>query len=96
MATNSELEDVVLFHILPRDAASLEERLQTDRLVWTYFRNLERLVAVALRPEPGDLAALLRAIQSWASEHALATVGFEVDGRTYTLLSEPLVLAAAR
>jgi hypothetical protein len=44
------------------------------------------VVKVSLRRnEAGDLALLLRDVESWVSERALCAIRFHLDGRTYIL-----------
>jgi hypothetical protein len=91
MESPGTLLDVVFFS-LPHESERLCEWLQPERLVWIHQREDERLVAASLHPEPDDLSSLLRSVQSWAGEHNLARVPFELDGRTYTLRCNTLLL----
>jgi hypothetical protein len=43
------------------------------------------VVAVAIREEPGDLAALLRHAEAWVAEESLCAIRYELDGRYYVL-----------
>jgi hypothetical protein len=43
------------------------------------------LVTVELRPEEGDLAALLRAVEAWLGESRSGPIRFYLDGRVYEL-----------
>jgi hypothetical protein len=93
MPSTAELEDVVLFEVLPGDVDSLSQRLHVERLVWIHFREGTQFVAVSLRSEASDLAALLRTVEGWAAERGLAGISFELDGRSYLLRLQPYVLS---
>jgi hypothetical protein len=59
------------------------------------------LVSVALRPQPSDLAVLLRNVEAWVKEESLYAIRFGVDGREYVLTAgetnwEAFPSAAAR
>jgi hypothetical protein len=53
------------------------------------------LVAVDLRLEEGDLAALLRAVKLWIDDEALDTIRFRLDGRVYVLEAGTAIRLAA-
>jgi hypothetical protein len=78
------LEDVVLFDVGPHDGA-FYPCLRAERLAWLHFRGGRRYVAAPLRPEPEDLAVLLRRVEAWLREHGVARMRFELDARTYSL-----------
>ena len=90
------LHEVVLFDIAGvRAVDELRERLQAHRLVWLHEREGAQLVAASLRTEPGDLAALLRIVEAWIAERGLASMRFELDGRSYALRVRPAALSHA-
>ena len=90
------LDEVVLFDIAGvRAVDELCERLQADRLVRVHERDGAQLVAAWLRTEPGDLAALLRAVETWIEGRGLASMRFELDGRSYALRVRPAALSQA-
>jgi hypothetical protein len=78
------LEDVVLFDLGSHDG-DFYPCLRAERLAWLHFRDGQRYVAAPLRPEPEDLALLLRRVEAWLGEHGIARMRFELDGRRYSL-----------
>jgi len=59
------------------------------------------LVSVALRPDPSDLAVLLRNVEAWVTQESLCAIRFAVDGRDYVMTAgetdwEAFPSAAAR
>ena len=93
---DTALDEVVLFDIAGvRAVDELCERLRADRLVWVHEREDTRLVAASLRTESGDLAALLRIVEAWVAERGLASMRFELDGRSYALRVRPAALSSA-
>jgi hypothetical protein len=67
-------------------AASLAERLAAR---WDIVVSLETLdtvsVGAELRPEPEDVAVLLRTVEAWVEEKSLLALRFELDHRNYVL-----------
>jgi hypothetical protein len=87
-------EDVVRFE-LPHDSTSLYDRLRASHLVWIDFGAGAQYVAVALKPEAGDLAVVLRVVESWAAERFLPGIRFVLDGRDYVVHGRPAFAAQA-
>jgi hypothetical protein len=87
-------DNVVLFDV-PLDSDLLCDRLQEDRLVWMHVRDGETYVAAALRPEPEDLAVLLRAVEAWIVGRGVWHLWYELDGRSYVLRAQPELASAA-
>jgi hypothetical protein len=86
MYADSQFDEVVLFELPANDYAQrLWLRLQGTRLAWLHRRDDSLFVAVALRAEADDLARLLRDVETWVADCALAYVPFELDGRRYEL-----------
>jgi hypothetical protein len=80
--------DVVLFKVTARRTAEqLTRRLQTSWLVWAEPCGRKWSVGVELRPDPEDLALLLREVARWAGESGQPHVPFELDGRTYSVFA---------
>ena len=80
------LSDVVVFNVCSADAReSLRRRLETGRPVWVERTDGVHLVSALLTPDPDDLAALLRDVESWGAERGLVRLRFELDGRAYAL-----------
>jgi hypothetical protein len=94
MYDNDHLDNVVLFDV-PLDSDLLCDRLQEDRLVWMHVRDGETYVAAALRPEPEDLAVLLRSVEAWIVGRGLWRLSYELDGRSYVLRAQPELAPAA-
>jgi hypothetical protein len=46
--------------------------------------NVNRVSAL-LRPNPGDLAVLLRSVEAWVEEESLCAIRYTVDGHEYVL-----------
>ena len=46
------------------------------------------VVAAAVSPEPGDLAALLRDVQAWVGEESLYAIRFMLDNEIYVLAAK--------
>ena len=78
------IDDVVLFEASCRPEL-LCHHLRAERLVWSHFRDGVELVVAVLGPEPEDLARLLRTAEEWVAVQELGSMGFEIDGRRYTL-----------
>jgi len=94
MYDNDPVENVVLFDV-PLDSDLLCDRLQGDRLVWMHVRDGATYVAAALRPEPEDLAVLLRSVEAWVVGRGLWRLWYELDGRSYVLRAQPELASAA-
>jgi hypothetical protein len=93
---SNPLNEVVMFEIPGfEDATQLSARLAEDWFSWVQSHDQLRLVAVMLRPEDGDLAVLLRAVQRWGSECGRVLIPFELDGRRYALDTDARTSVAA-
>jgi hypothetical protein len=92
------LNETLVFEIPCRvQAERLCEQLRPRWHAGFYDCEEVALVAATLRPQADDVAVLLRAVELWAGDSALALVRFHLDGRSYVLDSGvgPLTLAAA-
>jgi len=90
------LDDVLFFDLgTTHNAMRLCEYLWSERTAWIHDRDEVRLVAVVLRTEPEDLATLLRAVESWAADHGVARLRFELDGRVYRMRTSASRLSPA-
>jgi hypothetical protein len=97
VAFNPSLDELVIFELPTRRLAEgLLGQLSPKRFAW--MQNSEEAVVLAalLNPDPLDLAALLRAVQSWLSRTGLVAIRFEVDGRAYVLDAVPPALLPAQ
>jgi hypothetical protein len=77
--------DVIHFELPDhRSAVRLAARLDDT---WALQRTSAQipLVSVQLRPEPNDLALLLRAVERWVAERSLIAIRYEVDEHEYVL-----------
>jgi hypothetical protein len=84
----AELNETLIFELASRMRAdSLCERLRPRWHCDSYDCSDVVLVAAELRPRPGDLGLLLRAVELWATESSLALIRFHLDGRSYVLES---------
>jgi hypothetical protein len=83
-----ELNETLIFELHCRmRAEALCERLRPRwRCDWYDCDDLV-LVAAELQPRADDLAVLLRAVELWAADSALALIRFHLDGRSYVLES---------
>jgi hypothetical protein len=80
------LSETVVFVLLdPIGAEQLCELLHPHRHVRICEFEGAALVAADLRPEKGDLAALLRSVKGWLDESGRGPVRFHLDGRAYVL-----------
>jgi len=78
------LSETVVFEFLdPVGARRLGEHLHPHRHVRICELEGAALVAAELRPEAGDLAALLRSVKLWRNETGYGLVRFHLDGRVY-------------
>ena len=91
-----DFNETLVFELLSPDGAeSLCERLRPRWHVMSVEADEVALVAAELRPAPGDLAALLRAVQLWAGGSRIPALRFHLDGRPYVLDAVPTPAAAA-
>jgi hypothetical protein len=87
---------IVLFELPTKVAAEqLLSHLGSLRWSWLEHGDGVSVVGAMLYPDPGDLAVLLRDVQAWVADSWLATVRFEVDGRTYVLEAGQPALATS-
>jgi hypothetical protein len=94
MPVDSSLNEVVLFEVPSRSGASqLLAELSSSRLAWLERGDEVSVVGVLLNPDDGDLACLLRSVETWVEQRGLLAIRFEVDGRTYVL--QPVLGAQA-
>ena len=96
MDFDSPFDEIILFEMPGEDtAARLWLHLQPTRKAWLHQREDTHLVVVVLRAESGDLARLLRELESWLSEQDVSQLQFELDGRTYSLRGRPASVAGS-
>jgi hypothetical protein len=90
------LSDALLFETPDRDSAlSLSRRLQPRWVEAVGERDGMWRVAVLLRPIRGDLATLLREVETWSAERELEELWFQLDGRSYLMrVADPAATAA--
>jgi hypothetical protein len=82
----SELADLVHFEIADLAASvRLTRRLASRWTVSLQERRDVNLVTARLRERSGDLAVLLREVESWVEDERLCAIRFEVDGREYVI-----------
>ena len=82
----TDLADLVHFEIADLAAAvRLTRRLASTWTVSLQERRDINLVTARLRVRSGDLAVLLREVETWVEEESLCAIRFEVDGREYVL-----------
>ena len=86
MTSRYGLSDMLLFE-MPDGAAAddLSARLRPRWTEWIHDGNGLLVVAVLLRPTPGDLAVLLREVEAWAGERGLSELWFHLDRRSYLI-----------
>lgn len=88
MPADEALNETLVFEVSSRARAeSLCERLRPSWHVDLYECDDVVLVAAELGSHTDDLAVLLRAVELWAAESALALLRFHLDGRPYVLES---------
>jgi hypothetical protein len=86
MSDHSSLDDIVLFEVPTRSGATgLLAELSSSHLAWLERGDELSVVGVLLNGDDGDLARLLRAVESWTAQRGLLAIRFELDGRTYVL-----------
>lgn len=86
MPETSELADLVHFEIADLAASvRLTRRLASRWTVSLQERRDVNLVTARLRERSGDLAVLLREVESWVEDERLCAIRFEVDGREYVI-----------
>jgi hypothetical protein len=89
------LSETVVFELLhPMGAERLCELLHPHRHIRISEVEGAALVTAELRPEEGDLAALLRTVEAWLEGSGLGPIRFHVDGRSYELSSGAKRVAA--
>ena len=66
-------------------AVRLSRRLGTLWIISLHDRSELNLVSAVLRPDPNDLAVLLREVEAWVAEESLCAIRFSVDSREYVL-----------
>ena len=78
------LDDYLLFQLRRvEDAHDLWCLVQRERAAWVHHTENDIYVVVSLRPDPDDLAVLLRTVEDWVGERGLPAVMFELDGRPH-------------
>jgi hypothetical protein len=77
----------MLLFEMPDSAAaeSLSRRVRLRWTEWVHEGDGLLVVAVLLRPAPGDLAVLLREVEAWAGERGLSELWFHLDRRSYLI-----------
>lgn len=82
----ASLNDIVLFELPARSGANqLLAELSSSHLAWMERGDEISVVGVLLNPNDGDLACLLRSVETWVEQQGLLAIRFEVDGRVYAL-----------
>jgi hypothetical protein len=82
----TSLNDIVLFELPARSGATqLLAEVSSSHLAWMERGDEAAVVGVLLNPDDGDLACLLRSVETWVEKQGLLAIRFEVDGRTYVL-----------
>ena len=90
----TSLNDIVLFELPARSGATqLLAEVSSSHLAWMERDDRAAVVGVLLNPDDGDLACLLRSVETWVEQQGLLAIRFEVDGRTYVL--QPTLTARA-
>ena len=90
------LDDYLLFQLRRvEDAHDLWCLVRRERAAWVHHSEDDIHVVVSLRPDPDDLAVLLRTVEEWVGERGLPAVVFELDGRPYCVRAPARVAAAA-
>ena len=88
--------EVVVFEIPGVDRArELSELLAEERLTWVERGEGIGRVVVLLRPDEGDLAALMRTTEQWVADRHLFAIRFSLDGRDYVLEAGDAIWPAA-
>lgn len=96
MEFDSPFDEIILFELPNEEEAErLWLHLQPTRKAWLHQREDTHLVVVVLRAESADLALLLRELEAWLADRALAQLQFELDGRSYSLRGRPASLAGS-
>jgi len=86
MGADCVLDDIILFAFLDlHDAQRLSMHVDRWWAAWLEWRDGTWLVGVELRPEPDDVALLLRSVETWVLERGLPSLPFYLDGRVYRL-----------
>ena len=80
------MNDVVLIELPTKTAAErLLAALRPQRFAWLQGCKATAHVGTLLSTEADDLAHLLLSVQAWLQRSDLASLLFELDGRTYLL-----------
>jgi hypothetical protein len=86
MSAHDDLSETVVFEVPDRTRAEWLFRRLGSRWLTAISEDDERaVVAVGLRPEEGDLAALLRVAEDWLADSGLGAIRYHLDGRAYVL-----------
>ena len=81
-----ELFDQVHFEVTEfATAVRLTRRLGHERMVALLQDNDLNVVTTELRPDPTDLAVLLREVEAWIEEESLCAIRYLVDDQIYVL-----------
>lgn len=92
--SGTSLNEIVLFELPGRSGATqLLAEVSSSHLAWLERGDHVAVVGVLLNPDDGDLACLLRSVETWVEQQGLLAIRFEVDGRTYVL--QPALTAQA-
>ena len=95
MPDHRSLNDIVLFEVPTRSGATeLLAELSSSHLAWIERGDEVSVVGVLLNADDGDLACVLRGVETWTEKRGLLAIRFELDGRTYAL--QPSLTARAR
>ena len=88
MHADAAFSDTIRFEIPKRPtAAHLCRRLRSRWLESLEEDDGRWIVCAHLRAEAGDLATLLREVETWVAERGLHELWFQLDGRSYLLRS---------
>ena len=88
MHADAAFSDTIRFEIPKRPtAAHLCRRLRSRWLESLEEDDGRWIVCARLRAEAGDLATLLREVETWVAERDLHELWFQLDGRSYLLRS---------
>jgi hypothetical protein len=81
-----DLFDQVHFEVTDfATAVRLTRRLGHERMVALLQDDDLNIVSTELRPEPSDLAVLLRSVEAWIVEESLCAIRYLLDGQIYVL-----------
>ena len=94
MPADSSLNEIVLFEMpAGSEARGLRAELSVSRHAWIEVDDEIAVVGVILNPDEGDLARLLRTVETSVARRGLLAIRFELDGRSYLL--QPAAAAQA-